>query len=238
MRVYPAIDLKDGSCVRLIQGREDKQTVYFTDPIEPARRWKAAGAEWIHMVDLNGAFTGKPVNHSIIAEVVKLGVKVQLGGGLRSIEAVQKVLDLGVARAVVGTRACQDVGFAHELAQAFGEKVAVGIDAMDGNVSVHGWTHDTGKPVLELASELEAAGIRTLIHTDIATDGMLTGPNLQATQALLETVGIDIIASGGVGSDADIEALQALAAKHPRLIGVIVGKALYEGKVTLDRLPL
>lgn len=238
MRVYPAIDLKDGSCVRLIQGREDKQTVYFTDPIEPARRWKSLGAAWIHMVDLNGAFTGTPINHSIIEEVVKLGVKVQLGGGLRSIEAVQKVLDLGVARAVVGTRACQDIGFARELAEAFGEKVAVGIDAMDGKVSVHGWTHDTGKPVLELASELEAVGIRTLIHTDIATDGMLTGPNLKATQALLDTVGIDVIASGGVGSDADIQALQSISDKYPHLTGVIVGKALYEGKVTLEKLPL
>ncbi|OPZ73856.1 MAG: 1-(5-phosphoribosyl)-5-((5-phosphoribosylamino)methylideneamino) imidazole-4-carboxamide isomerase [Verrucomicrobia bacterium ADurb.Bin474] len=109
---------------------------------------------------------------------------------------------------------------------------------MDGKVSVHGWTHDTGKPVLELASELEKVGIRTLIHTDIATDGMLTGPNLKATQALLDTVGIDIIASGGVGSDADIQALQSISAKHPRLIGVIVGKALYEGKVTLEKLPL
>ena len=233
MKIYPAIDIKNGRCVRLLQGRADQETVYHSDPLEPARLFAIEGSAWVHVVDLDGAFTGTPVNLDVIVEIAKLGLKVQMGGGLRSIEAVEQVLNAGVSRAVVGTRACQDLDFVKRLVKEFGSQVAVGIDAKDGKVATHGWTKGTDREVLVLARTLEDLGVSTLIHTDIATDGMMKGPNIAAQTALLERVSTDVIASGGVSRKEDIENLQGLATQYPHLKGVIVGKALYEGTISL-----
>ena len=233
MKIFPAIDIKGGRCVRLLQGDAARETVYYDDPIEPAKRFADEGATWVHVVDLDGAFTGEPTNLDRIIEIARLGLKVQMGGGLRSEETVEKVLQAGVSRAVVGTRACQDTEFARRLVRQFGGKVAVGIDARDGKVAVDGWTRGTDRDVLLLARRLEDVGVSTLIHTDIATDGMMAGPNLKAQTVLLEKVSVDVIASGGVSRREDIDALARLAGQYPHLRGVIVGKALYEGTVSL-----
>lgn len=233
MRIYPAIDIKAGRCVRLLQGKADQETVYHTDPLEPARKFAQDGAEWVHVVDLDGAFTGTPVNLDLIRQICALGLKVQMGGGMRSISTVEQAIDAGVSRVVVGTRACREPEFARELVKHFGSKIAVGIDAHHGKVAVDGWTQGTDHEVLVLARTLEDMGVSTLIHTDIATDGMMSGPNYAAQQALLERVSTDVIASGGVSRKQDIEKLQEMAKEYPHLKGVIVGKALYEGTVSL-----
>jgi phosphoribosylformimino-5-aminoimidazole carboxamide ribotide isomerase len=235
MITYPAIDIKNARCVRLLQGRADQETVYHDDPLQPAREFLSLGAQWLHVVDLDGAFSGTPANLDAIAGIAALGIKVQMGGGLRDLDTIHRVLAAGVSRAVVGTRACQDLGFVREMVAAFGDRVAVGIDARNGKVAVHGWTTETNTDVLVLAKELESAGVCTLIHTDITTDGMMMGPNLAAQEALLRSVGVRVIASGGVSRDADLESLALLAERFPHLDGVIVGKAIYEGKVSLER---
>ncbi|MCG8528003.1 MAG: 1-(5-phosphoribosyl)-5-[(5-phosphoribosylamino)methylideneamino]imidazole-4-carboxamide isomerase [Opitutales bacterium] len=234
MRIFPAIDIKDGRCVRLLQGKADQETVYHNDPLEPARLFAIGGAEWVHVVDLDGAFSGEPKNLEFIIEIAKLGLKVQMGGGLREIKTIEKVLEAGISRAVIGTRACDDPDFAEEVANEFGNKIAVGIDAKNGKVAVNGWTKGTDREVLVLARMLEDAGVQTLIHTDIATDGMMKGPNIAAQRALLERVTTDVIASGGVSKKEDIGELNKLADQYPHLKGVIVGKALYEGTVKLE----
>jgi phosphoribosylformimino-5-aminoimidazole carboxamide ribotide isomerase len=233
MRIYPAIDIKAGRCVRLLQGKADQETVYHADPLEPARLFALEGAEWVHVVDLDGAFTGKPVNLDLIRQICALGLKVQMGGGMRSIETVEQAIEAGVSRVVVGTRACREPEFARQLVKHFGARIAVGIDAHHGKVAVDGWTQGTDHEVLVLARTLEDMGVATLIHTDIATDGMMSGPNYAAQQALLERVSTDVIASGGVSRKQDIEQLQEMAKTYPHLKGVIVGKALYEGTVSL-----
>jgi phosphoribosylformimino-5-aminoimidazole carboxamide ribotide isomerase len=233
MRIYPAIDIKAGRCVRLVQGRADQETVYHTDPLAPARQFLEDGAEWVHVVDLDGAFSGNPINLELIRGICALGMKVQTGGGLRSLQQVEAALAAGVTRVVIGTRACQEPNFVNELVKAFGEHIAVGIDANNGKVSIHGWTEDTDLQVLDFARTLEDMGVCTLIHTDIATDGMMKGPNLRAQQALLQHVKTNVIASGGVSRPEDIQNLAALAKQFPNLDGVIVGKALYEGTVSL-----
>jgi phosphoribosylformimino-5-aminoimidazole carboxamide ribotide isomerase len=233
MRIYPAIDIKAGRCVRLLQGRADQETVYHADPLAPARQFLQDGAEWLHVVDLDGAFSGNPINLELIRGICALGAKVQMGGGLRSLAQVEAALAAGVTRVVIGTRACQEPSFVLELVKAFGERIAVGIDANHGKVSIHGWTKDTDLQVLDFARTLEDMGVSTLIHTDIATDGMMKGPNLKAQKALLQQVQSNVIASGGVSRPEDIVNLAALAEQFPNLDGVIVGKALYEGTVSL-----
>jgi len=235
MILYPAIDIKGGRCVRLLQGKADAETRYFDDPVEPAKHWQAAGAQWIHVVDLDGAFTGNPQNLDALGRIAALGVPVQFGGGMRSADNVRAALEAGASRVVVGTRACADADFVRELARGFGEKVAVGIDAKDGKVAVKGWVDVTEKTALELAREVAAMGIQTIIYTDISTDGMLTGPNLAAQREMCEAVPAHIIASGGVSQPEDITALAALAGELPNLHGVIIGKALYEGRVDLAK---
>jgi len=234
--VYPAIDLRGGRCVRLEQGRADRQTVYGADPAAVAAQFKAAGAAWIHVVDLDGAFAGEPQNLAAVAAIATLGLKLQLGGGLRTRAAVDRALGLGASRVVIGTRAAESEAFVAELVQAHGEKIAVGIDAKDGRVAVKGWTDTTATAAAVLAARMDALGVRTLIHTDIGTDGMLTGPNFAAQEALLDAVGCRIIASGGVSRREDVARLADLAKRHPRLDGVIVGKALYERRVELSDL--
>jgi phosphoribosylformimino-5-aminoimidazole carboxamide ribotide isomerase len=231
--VYPAIDLRGGRCVRLEQGRADRETVYAADPAEVAAQFQAAGAEWIHVVDLDGAFAGAPQNLATLAAIAALGLKVQFGGGLRTREVVERVLALGASRVVIGTRAAESEAFVTELVRAHGEKIAVGIDAKDGRVAVKGWVDTTALGAVALAGRMDALGVRTLIYTDIGTDGMLTGPNFAAQEALLQAVGCRIIASGGVSVREDVVRLAEMKKRHPRLDGVIVGKALYERRVEL-----
>jgi phosphoribosylformimino-5-aminoimidazole carboxamide ribotide isomerase len=233
MRVFPAIDIKDGRCVRLLQGKADQETVYHKDPLEPARLFALEGADWVHVVDLDGAFHGKPQNLELIKGIVDLGLKVQMGGGLRDLETISRVLETGVSRVVIGTRACREPEFAGEAVAAFGNKIAVGIDAKHGKVAVDGWTKGTDREVLALARTLEDLGVATLIHTDISTDGMMQGPNYAAQAALLEKVSTDVIASGGVSNKEDVLKLREMAGTYPHLKGVIVGKALYEQSFTL-----
>ena len=236
MTIYPAIDLRGGRCVRLAQGRADQETVYSEDPAEVAAGFKAAGSAWVHVVDLDGAFTGQPQNMPAILAIAAVGLRVELGGGLRSRESVERALGMGASRVVIGTRAAESDEFMAGLVREFGERIAVGIDAKNGRVAVKGWVDTTDTSALALARRMAGLGVATLIHTDISTDGMLTGPNLAAQEALLGAVGCRVIASGGVSLREDVSRLAALALRHPNLDGVIVGKALYEKRVDLGDL--
>ena len=233
MNVYPAIDLKGGRCVRLTQGREDAETIYSENPVEVAAQFRAAGSEWVHVVDLDGAFTGEPQNLAVVTAIAALGLKVQLGGGLRNRAAVDRAIAAGVSRVVIGTRAVDGEHFVAEIVQAFGEKVAVGLDAKNGMVAVKGWVESTGMSAIEAARRMEVLGVRTIIHTDIGTDGMMTGPNFAAQEAMLRSGKYRVIASGGVSTREDVEKLAELARRFKNLDGVIVGKALYEKRVAL-----
>lgn len=233
MTIYPAIDIRGGRCVRLLQGRADQETVYAEDPAEVAASFRQVGSTWVHVVDLDGAFSGEPRNGAAVRAIVAQGLRVQLGGGLRTRASVEQALGCGVARVVIGTRAAESTTFVGELVQAFGERIAVGIDAKDGQVAVKGWVASSGVTALDLARRMDGLGVRTLIHTDIGTDGMLTGPNLPAQEAMLGAGSYGVIASGGVSRREDVIALAELARRQPRLDGVIVGKALYERRVDL-----
>jgi phosphoribosylformimino-5-aminoimidazole carboxamide ribotide isomerase len=236
MTIYPAIDIKGGRCVRLLQGRADQETVYAENPADVAAQFRAAGSAWVHVVDLDGAFAGEPQNQAAIAAIVAVGLKVQLGGGLRTCDAVERALGLGISRVVIGTRAAESEAFVGELVQAFGGKIAVGIDAKNGQVAVKGWVDTMALTALDLARRMAAIGVRTVIHTDIGTDGMLTGPNFPAQEAMLALPGIRVIASGGVSRREDVVKLAELARRYANLDGVIVGKALYEKRVELPDL--
>jgi phosphoribosylformimino-5-aminoimidazole carboxamide ribotide isomerase len=236
MTIYPAIDIKGGRCVRLTQGRADQETVYAENPAEVAAGFKAAGSEWVHVVDLDGAFVGEPQNLAVVKNIVALGLKVQLGGGLRTRAAVDRALGSGISRVVIGTRAAESEAFVGELVQACGAKIAVGIDAKNGQVAVKGWVDTTGMGALVLARRMDELGVSTLIHTDIGTDGMLSGPNFPAQEAMFTAVKARVIASGGVSRREDVVQLAQLAQRYPNLDGVIVGKALYEKRVELGDL--
>lgn len=236
MTIYPAIDIKGGRCVRLLQGRADQETVYAENPAEVAARFHAAGSEWVHVVDLDGAFAGEPQNLAEVQAIAAVGMKVQLGGGLRTRAAVERALGYGVSRVVIGTRAAESEAFVGDLVQAFGERIAVGIDAKNGQVAVKGWVATAEMNALALAKRMDALGVTTLIHTDIGTDGMLTGPNLPAQEAMLTAGRFRVIASGGVSRREDVINLAKLAQRHANLDGVIVGKALYEERVNLPDL--
>ncbi|MGA3007255.1 MAG: 1-(5-phosphoribosyl)-5-[(5-phosphoribosylamino)methylideneamino]imidazole-4-carboxamide isomerase [Opitutaceae bacterium] len=233
MTIYPAIDIKGGRCVRLLQGRADQETVYAKNPADVAVAFKMAGSGWVHVVDLDGAFAGEPRNLDVVARIAALGLRVQFGGGLRTRATVERVLGLGVARVVIGTRAAESEAFVSELVTAFGDKIAVGIDAKDGQVAVKGWVDTTATSVLALARRMDALGVATLIHTDVGTDGMLTGPNLAAQESLCAAVKSRVIASGGVSTREDVVRLAEIKKRRPNLDGVIVGKALYEKRVDL-----
>jgi phosphoribosylformimino-5-aminoimidazole carboxamide ribotide isomerase len=233
MTIYPAIDIKAGRCVRLTQGRADAETVYAEDPAAVAAEFKAAGSVWVHVVDLDGAFAGEPRNLGIVERIAGLGLKVQLGGGLRTRSSVDGALSMGIARVVIGTRAAESEAFISELVAAYGDRIAVGIDAKAGKVAVKGWVDITATSALGLARRMDALGVATLIHTDVGRDGMLTGPNFEAQEALLGAVRARVIASGGVSRREDVVRLAELQKSSPNLDGVIVGKALYEGRVLL-----
>ena len=233
--ILPAIDLKGGRCVRLRQGRADDSTVYSDDPVAVARRWADGGAPWIHVVDLDGAFQGRPVHTEVIARIAAaVPVPIEVGGGLRTDDDLQATLDAGAARVIVGTRVCADPGEARRLAGRFGARLAAGLDARDGIVQLRGWTEGGGLRLIDLARGLDEAGVATLIVTDISRDGMLKGVNVAAMREVCSAVKCGVIASGGVTTTDDLRALAALAA--PNLTGAIVGKALYEGTVTLGDL--
>jgi len=236
MTIYPAIDIKGGRCVRLTQGRADQETVYAENPADIGAEFKAAGSTWVHVVDLDGAFAGEPQNLAAVQAIAALGMKVQLGGGLRTRAAVERALGFGVSRVVIGTRAAESEAFVGELVQAFGDRIAVGIDAKNGMVAVKGWVDTTGTGALALARRMDAIGVGTIIYTDIGTDGMLTGPNFSAQEAMLAAGKFNVIASGGVSRREDVVKLAELAHRHANLDGVIVGKALYEKRVELPDL--
>jgi phosphoribosylformimino-5-aminoimidazole carboxamide ribotide isomerase len=236
MTIYPAIDIQNGRCVRLRQGLADQSTAYFDDPAEPARDFAAAGSAWVHVVDLDGAFGGAPRNLAALSRIAAVVPRVQFGGGLRDAASVDAALAAGASRVVLGTKAAADEAFAAEMLRRHGEKIAVGIDARDGFVAVKGWVEVTALRATDFAARMAELGARTLIYTDIATDGMLTGPNLAALERLLAVAGANVIASGGVSRREDVLRLRRLARDHANLDGVIVGKAIYEKRVSLPDL--
>jgi phosphoribosylformimino-5-aminoimidazole carboxamide ribotide isomerase len=233
MLLIPAIDLKDGRCVRLKQGNMENETVFSEDPGEVARHWVEMGAERIHLVDLNGAVSGKPQNTAAIKailEAVGAEVPVQLGGGIRSLETIERYLDDGIAYVIIGTAAVKSPGFLHDACNAFPGQVIVGLDARDGKVATDGWSKLTKHDVADLARKFEGYGVEGIIYTDIGRDGMLTGVNIEATVKLAQAVNVPVYASGGVTGLEDIDKL--LAVEHEGIDGVILGRSLYEG--TLD----
>jgi phosphoribosylformimino-5-aminoimidazole carboxamide ribotide isomerase len=231
MILYPAIDLKDGACVRLKLGLMDSATVFNPDPAAQARAFAAAGAEWIHVVDLNGAFAGRPVNAAAVEAILKaIDLPVQLGGGIRDLATIESWLERGVRRVILGTVALKDPGLVKQACRLFPGRVAVGIDAKGGKVAVEGWAETSDVAALDLAKAFEGAGVAAIIYTDIDRDGVLTGPNVAATAALARAVGIPIIASGGVSSLDDLAALRDCGAG---IAGVISGRALYDGRIDL-----
>lgn len=239
MTIYPAIDLRNGRCVRLFQGKADQETVYFQNPAEPARSWKDAGADHLHVVDLDGAFAGESSNLDAVRTILQVeGLKVQLGGGMRDERSIQKALDLGLARVIIGTRACDEPEWIGSLIERFGpEKIVVGIDAKDGMVATKGWVETTRTEAIDLAKNLQGMGLKWIIHTDVATDGAMKGPNLDAQKRMADAVPeCQVIASGGVTKESDIDDLRSLSSNHPNIEGVIIGKALYEGTVNLENL--
>lgn len=236
MKIYPAVDIKDGKCVRLRRGEAADKTVYFENPVDAAKSFLDAGSKFIHVVDLDGAFGGAMVNLKTISAIADLGMFVELGGGMRDESAVNAAFDAGVSRAIIGTKACTNPDWAMSLAQKYGEKIAVGIDAKGGKVAIKGWVEVSAADAYELAKTLASGGVRTFVYTDIDTDGMLTGTNIPAQEKMLQTLSADgakLIASGGVASISDVENLVKLAVKYPNLDGVIIGKAIYEGRIDL-----
>lgn len=230
MILFPAIDLKDGVCVRLEQGDMARATVFHRDPAEQAASFERAGFDYLHIVDLDGAFAGKPVNARAVERIIEAtGMKVQLGGGIRDMATLSGWLGKGIDRVIIGTAAVRDPGFVREAAKQAPGRVAVGLDARDGNVAVQGWAEKSELTALDIARRFEDAGVSAIIYTDIARDGMLKGLNLEATIALAEAVSIPVIASGGFASIDDVKALLEPRAK--KLEGAIAGRALYDGRV-------
>lgn len=230
MQLYPAIDMKDGRCVRLTQGLFDNVKVYSDSPKDMAKLWVSKGATFLHLVDLDGALEGRSVNEEAIRNIVKaVDVPVQVGGGIRSLEAAQRMLDLGAARVIIGTRAAREPEFMGRLADRFGpDRIVAGIDAKDGLVAVEGWGQVSRVTAADLCLRMKELGVRHVVYTDISRDGMLSGPNVEATGSLTRATGMDIIASGGVSSMEDLMGL-----RDEGIQGVIIGKALYEERLDL-----
>lgn len=230
MILYPAIDLKDGACVRLLRGEMDRATVFNTDPAAQARAFRDQGFGWLHLVDLNGAFAGRPVNAAAVeAILVAVNLPVQLGGGIRDLATIESWLMRGVARVILGTVALRDPGLVREACREFPGRIAVSIDARDGYVAVEGWAEDSAVRVLDLALRFENAGVSAIVYTDINRDGAMGGVNVEATADLAFALTTPVIASGGVSSIADLRALKAQ--EHAGIEGVISGRALYDGRI-------
>lgn len=229
MIIFPAIDIKEGKCVRLQMGRYDKVTVYSDDPVQTALRWKHAGAENIHIVDLDGARSGMPANTELIIKIAQsCGIAVQAGGGIRTPESIRELLEAGVSRVVIGTAAIEEPELIKQAVLEFGERIAVGIDARNGKAAADGWETTSCVDALELAEKVENLGVKTIIYTDISRDGMLRGPNIAAMKKMKKATGMKVIASGGVSCIQDIVDLKKCAVD-----GVIIGKALYTGDIDL-----
>jgi len=231
MILIPAIDLKDGQCVRLRQGRMDDDTVFSDDPVEMAGRWHKAGARRLHLVDLNGAFEGKPVNGEIIQQITKSypDLPVEIGGGIRTIETVEAYLDAGIAYVIIGTKAVEDPDFVTQLCQLFPGKIIVGLDALDGKVAIKGWAEVSDADLFDLSKRFENDGVDAIIYTDISRDGMMQGANVENTAALAQAINIPVIASGGIYDLKDVEAICKVA--HHGISGAITGRAIYEGSL-------
>ena len=232
MLLIPAIDLKDGKCVRLKQGAMDKSTVFSDDPAATAERWLKLGARRLHVVDLNGAAAGRPKNEAAVKAITAaVGEKlpIQLGGGIRDLDTVEHLLDSGAAYVIIGTAAVKTPGFLHDACTAFPGKVMVALDAKDGKVAVDGWSKMTGHEVTDLAKKFQDYGVEAIIYTDIGRDGMLTGVNIDATVALARQLSVPVIASGGINGLDDVKALCAI--EHEGIPGAITGRAIYEGKL-------
>ncbi|HSD53550.1 MAG TPA: 1-(5-phosphoribosyl)-5-[(5-phosphoribosylamino)methylideneamino]imidazole-4-carboxamide isomerase [Burkholderiales bacterium] len=232
MVIIPAIDVKDGRCVRLKQGDMSTATVYSDDPVATAKHWLAQGARRLHVVDLNGAAAGRPKNEGVIRNIVKAvgdSMPVQLGGGIRDLDTIEKYLDDGISYIVIGTAAVKNPGFLHDACTAFGGHIIVALDAKDGKVAVEGWSKLTGHDVIDLARKFEEYGVEAVLYTDIGRDGMLTGVNVEATVKLARELRVPVIASGGLTGLGDVEQLCAIESEG--IMGVITGRALYQGTV-------
>lgn len=230
MLIIPAIDLKGGKCVRLTQGQKDAETIFSDNPVDVAKSWQNQGADYLHVVDLDGAFEGTPKNLSIVEQIIKqVKIPIEFGGGLRTTQTIKTVLDLGIDRVIIGTKAIDSPSWVNELCTTFPGRIAVGIDAKNGKVAVKGWTSVCEWTAMAFAQEVEKASPCVIIYTDISKDGMLQGPNISSLKELLITVKTPIIASGGVSSLKDVEALSQLP-----IAGMIIGKALYTGHIKLS----
>ncbi len=232
MLIIPAIDLKDGRCVRLEQGDMATATVFSDDPGKTAAHWAGLGARRLHVVDLNGAFAGKPVNESAIKAIIAAvdsDIPVQVGGGIRDLETIERYLDDGVSYVIIGTAAVKNPGFLHEACDAFPGHIMVGLDAKDGKVATDGWSKLTGHDVVDLARRFQGYGVEAVIHTDIGRDGMLKGVNVEATVKLARALTIPVIASGGISNLDDVKRLRAVEGEG--VIGAITGRAIYEGRL-------
>jgi len=236
MLIIPAIDLKDGRCVRLQQGDMDSATVFSDDPVAMARDWAGQGARRLHIVDLNGAVAGKPKNEKVIRDMIAAvgdTLPIQLGGGIRDLDTIESYIDAGVAYVIIGTAAVKNPGFLHDACYAFPGHIIVGLDAKDGKVAVEGWSKMTGHDVIDLGKKFEDYGAEALVYTDIGRDGMLTGVNIEATLKLAQAIRIPIIASGGLNSIKDVQAVCKLVPEG--IVGAIAGRALYEGKLDFKK---
>ncbi len=233
MLIIPAIDLKDGQCVRLKQGRMEDSTVFGSDPVAMAQRWVDAGARRLHLVDLNGAFAGEPVNGEAVKAIARANpsLPIQIGGGIRNAEIIEAYLSAGVSYVIIGTKAVKEPQFVTEMCKQFAGKIIVGIDAQDGMVATDGWAEISAVKAVDLAKQFADDGVSSIVYTDIARDGMMQGVNVEATAQLAEACGIPVIASGGVTNMDDIRALKAVAARG--VLGAITGRAIYEGTLNL-----
>jgi phosphoribosylformimino-5-aminoimidazole carboxamide ribotide isomerase len=229
MYIIPAIDLRDGKCVRLIQGQYDRQINYRDNPVEQAQEFSSDGAKWLHIVDLDGAKLGKPVNTDTISAIAALGIlNIEVGGGLRDEASIKQLLDIGVERVIIGTKAVQDFEWFSEMSQKFSGKIVLGLDAKGSKVATHGWTQDSSLTILEFAAEAAKLPLAAIIYTDIAKDGMMSGPNFERTKSLVEAVDVPIVASGGVNTVEDIKKLTEFSPE-----AAIIGRSLYEGTLKL-----
>jgi phosphoribosylformimino-5-aminoimidazole carboxamide ribotide isomerase len=232
MLIIPAVDIKSGRCVRLLQGRQDSETVFGDDPSAMAARWEAEGAQLLHVVDLDGAFKKRPQNMEAVKRIVdSVNIPIQLGGGIRNMETVSMFLNLGVQRVIIGTEAIRNPNLVEEACRVFPDRIIAGIDARDGMVAIEGWTETTEREAIEVARSFEGFGLAGIVFTDIHKDGMQSGPNVKETKKLAESVSTPIIASGGVNDIDDIKALAGI--EEAGVVGVITGRALYEGTLVL-----